>query len=48
MEIRGIKDMMRDELKLQREQRREELLAMKVSPPTQVQILNLYSHPSCH
>jgi hypothetical protein len=47
MELHALKDSMRQELNLHREQRREEILAMKVSPPTQVQICNLYSHSSC-
>jgi hypothetical protein len=38
MEIQGLKGTMREEMRQQREQHREEILAMKVSPPTQVQI----------
>jgi hypothetical protein len=37
-EISGIREMMKVELELEREKRRQELLAMRVSPPTQVQI----------
>jgi ribosomal protein L29 len=37
-EISGIREMMKEELELVRENRRQELLAMRVSPPTQVQI----------
>jgi hypothetical protein len=33
-EVTGIKDIMKEELKLQREKRREELLVVKVNPPT--------------